>query len=285
MRRLARTTASALIVSLVSVFADGAQTPASSSFEVASVKPNTSSEIISSFAFQPGGRFTATNVTLRELIRAAYVIQNAQLDGGPAWIGSERFDVAAKAATAQTASPMMLRALLAERFNLTTHSDVRELSVFELVIARSDRRLGPQLRQSQVDCAAMMAAVPIQVAPRPALSNPGARQACDTFVGVPPLFAADGVSMAQLATSLSRVVARTVVDRTGLTGLFDFELQWTPEVPQRPTSIFRLNGIDVDPDGPSIFTALQEQLGLKLESRAGPVQILVIDHVERPTED
>jgi uncharacterized protein (TIGR03435 family) len=276
-----------------------AQVPAESAanspgFEVASIKPNKSSDVLSSAALQ-GGRFTATNITLRELIRVAYDVQNAQIAGGPSWIGSERFDIEAKAEGDPTlaASPrsmlLMVRRLLRERFKLTAHTEMRELQAYALVMDRTDRRMGPELRQSQVDCAAVMAAARTQPSPLP-FPPPGERQLCDMFIGAPPRFAAGGVSMAQLATSLSRLVKRTVLDRTLLTGTFDFELQWTPEgLPQRsPDAVdqpIRLNGSDVDPNGPSIFTALREQLGLKLESKDGPVDVLVVDSASRPNPD
>lgn len=254
------------------------------SFEVASIKSNRSGEVLYSIAFQPGGRLNATNAPLRELVRAAYGIQNHQLEGGPNWIGSERFDVIAKAEDERVPSRILLRTLLNDRFKLSVHDEKRELAVYVLEMERNDRRLGPRLRRSNVDCNAVMALVLAQ-GERPGIPRPGERQACDMFTGFPPRLAAEGVSMAQLAASLSRFVDRVVVDRTGLSGIFDFELEWTPELPGVSNGPVRLNGVDVDPTGPSLFTALREQLGLKLEATKAPVEVLVIDHVERPTED
>ena len=249
-------------------------------FDVASVKPNKSGGIPNAIGFFPGGRLTATNVALRELIRLAYDLQPSQLVGGPDWINSSRFDVAARADVAGRPSLAMIRSLLAERFQLTTHRETRELPTYALVMARADRRLGPQLQMSRVDCAGGAASPPAD-----------GRQYCESFVGAPPRWFAAGVTMAQLTLSLSRQVRATVVDQTELAGAFDVELQWTPEgLPPRPAGAaadqpMRLNGFDVDPDGPSIFTALQEQLGLKLDSRRAPVEVLVIDSVSTPSPD
>lgn len=121
-------------------------------FDVASVKPNKSGGIPNVIGLFPGGRLTATNVALRELIRLAYDLQPSQLVGGPDWINSSRFDVAARADVAGRPSLAMIRSLLAERFQLTTHRETRELPTYALVMARADRRLGPRLQVSRVDC-------------------------------------------------------------------------------------------------------------------------------------
>jgi uncharacterized protein (TIGR03435 family) len=248
-------------------------------FDVASVKPNKSGGIPNVIAFLPGGRFTATNTALRELIRVAYGVQPSQLIDGPEWIGSSRFDVAARAETDGRPSLAMIRHLLEERFQLATHRETRELPLYALVVARGDRRLGPQLRVSDVDCTAAVTTGP----------SADGRQHCDSFTGAPPRWSAAGVTMAQIALALSRQARATVVDRSGLTGSFDVELQWTPEgLPRRPDNIdvpLRLNGFVVDPNGPSIFTAIEEQLGLKLDSGKGPVDVVVIDSVSQPSPD
>jgi uncharacterized protein (TIGR03435 family) len=262
------------------------QEPAAA-FDVASVKVNRSGAVLGSITFQRGGGFTATNVALRELIRAAYGLQNAQLAGGPEWIESTRFDVIAKAPGTARSSPAMLRALLADRFRLRVHTEMLELPLYALVMARTDRRLGPQLRVSKADCDVFIAAREAGAPP----AAPGTRQPCDEFNGVPPRMEADGVTMGQLAGSLSRNIRETVIDRTGLTGVYDFELQWTPDrLPPRPAGAdpnepVRLNSFVVDPNGPSIFTALREQLGLELERQKGPVEVVVIDSVSPPDPD
>lgn len=266
---------------------------ASPTFEVASVKPNKSGDGRVLFGMQPGGRFTATNVPLRELIRMAYGIQSFQLVGGPDWISSERFDVVAKAegdvprpVPGGPPGPMflMVRALLAERFKLAVHNESRELPIYALIVARSDGRLGPQLRASQVDCAALIASRP-PGGPPPAPPKPGERPPCGMFMGIGRI-SAGAVAMSQVAMTLSPRVGRVVVDRTGLTGPYEFELEFTPDqLPQGVPPPGAPPLPPIDPNGPSIFTALQEQLGLKLDSQRGPVDVLVVDSVERPTPD
>ncbi|MGH9148645.1 MAG: TIGR03435 family protein, partial [Vicinamibacterales bacterium] len=221
----------------------GAQSPApgqeshvataSPTFEVASVKPNKSGEPFVRIGNQPGGRFTATNVPLRLLIRNAYQIQDFQLIGAPDWVSSDRFDIVAKAeGDVPPAAPggppgpiqFMLRALLAERFNLKTHSERRELPIYALILARSDGKLGAQLRPAAVDCAAVQAGR--RGGPPPAPPQPGERLPCGIRIG-PGQLTGGSMPMSQLATLLAPFVQRVVVDRTGLTGNFDFDLTWT----------------------------------------------------------
>jgi uncharacterized protein (TIGR03435 family) len=250
-------------------------------FEVASVKPNTSGERNISIGMEPGGRFTARNVPLRLLILNAYRLQDFQLVGGPDWIASERFDITAKGYGDFTpptpggpagGAQLMMRSLLEERFQLATHQETRTLPIYALVLAREDKKLGPQLKVSPVDCVAL-AGVRRQGGPPPAFA-PGEPRPCSTRMA-PGMLSANGFPISNLAQTLSQSVGRFVVDRTGLTGNFDVELSWAPD--QGP------QGGDVT--GASIFTALQEQLGLKLESTRGPVDVTVIDRVERPTPD
>jgi uncharacterized protein (TIGR03435 family) len=271
--------AALMIASMPAARAQG--TPAA--FEVASVKVNVSGRPFGTLAFQPAG-FTATSATVAEMIRSAYGLQPAQLVGAPDWASTTRFDVAARAPAGTTASPAMLQALLAVRFGLRIHTETRELPLFALVTARSDGRPGPQLRPSALDCAAVRGS-----AAAAAAAAVDGREVCDAFTGPAPRMSAAGVSMAQLAASLARHVRQTVVDRTGLPGGYDFEMQWTPDrLPPRPAGSaepLRLNGFVVDPDGPSIFTALQEQLGLKLDSQSGQLPVVVVDAVSPPTAD
>jgi uncharacterized protein (TIGR03435 family) len=270
-------------------------------FEVASVKPNKTPPGPRLLQVQRGGRFTATNVPLRELILLAYGVQSAQLDGGPPWIRTERFDIAATATSDPPPSFVggppsltlaMLRGLLTERFKLVVHNEKRDLPTNSLVIAREDGRLGPKLRRSMVDCAAVMAAARDQTwATPPSAAAVAEGPKCDVVVGFGHL-AGGGVELARLAIGLSPSVGRIVLDRTGLSGIFDFDLTWTPDrlPPRSPEAAaanlpVRVNGFDIDPNGPSLLTALQEQLGLKLESSRGLVDVIVIDHVEPPTPD
>ena len=269
----------------------------SATFEVATVKLNKSGDNRIGIGFAPGGRFRATNVPLRELIAAAYgesqPLAAFQITGGPKWIETDRFDVVGKAPGDPQPGPngpppvmfAMMRNLLADRFKLTAHRETKEFPIYALVPARADGKLGPQLRPASTDCAALMAATRARGGPPP--QAPGERMPCGMRL-FPGNLSGGGTSMAQLANVLARFVNRTVVDRTGLTGNYDVDLQWTPDqMPQGrgdlPPGAPQLP--PVDPNGPSIFTAVQEQLGLKLDAARGPVQVLVIDRVERPTED
>jgi uncharacterized protein (TIGR03435 family) len=241
-------------------------------------------------------------------------LPNFRIIGGPGWIGSDRFDIVAKAEGdvppgPNGVLPLMIRAMLADRFKLVVHNESRELPMYELVTGRNDGKLGAQLHPAAVDCAALAAARGRGAPPPGGPGGPGAdgrggpggpgpgggpgfgpggRPMCGMLRG-PANLAAGGSSMAQLATALSGVVGRTVVDRTGLTGTFDMDLTWTPEqIPQGPAGPPPPGAPPlppIDPNGPSIFTAVQEQLGLKLESTKGAVDVVMIDSVEPPTED
>jgi uncharacterized protein (TIGR03435 family) len=272
-------------------------------FDAAAVKANKSGDGRIMFGGPTPGRFNVTNAPLREIIRVAYQIQPFQLVGGPSWITTDRFDIVAKAPEGTpmlgppgsgSASPMlyMMRNLLAERFKLAMHNETRDMPIYALVLARSDGKLGPKIQPSTVDCAGLRGRGPGRGGPPgpPAPPAPGERPPCGMMMG-PASVAAGGVSFTQLAALLSQRVGRVVVDKTGLSGLYEFNLDFTPEFPQgapaggpggAPPLI---NGGTFDPNGPSIYTALQEQLGLKLDSQRGPVEVLVIDRVEQPTED
>jgi uncharacterized protein (TIGR03435 family) len=269
-------------------------------FEVAAVRENTSGSNQVSISTQPGGRFTAINMPLVTLIRSAYRLQDSQLVDAPDWTETSRYDITAKAeGDLPPASPIgppstqmvMLQSLLEERFKLRVHREVREQPIYALVTAQSPARFGPSLVQSMTDCQPPPAwdrkgAPP---PPPPAPPKPGERPQCGTHMGFGEI-KAGARPMTLLASMLAQVVRRSVVDRTGLKGAFDFDLRWTPDtLPVRPgmqtDQPFRFNGVEIDPNGPSIFTALQEQLGLKLEATRGPVDVLVVDGVERPTPD
>ena len=254
-------------------------------FEVASIKLNKSSDLRSMMVPQPGGRFTATNVTLRRLILNAYQLPTPQLAGGPDWMNSDRFDVLAKASddVPQEHVLLMLQALLAERFKLQAHSETRELPVYALVMARSDGRLGPQMRRGAVDCAGIPTAQRIG----PTLGPRDPNAPCGYF-GPGPEGGAKfrGVTVEAFAKFLEPLARRIVIDRTGLTGYFDVDLPMTTELGPPPPPPGLPDGFDrQSPSVTSIFTAIQEQLGLKLESTRRPVDVLVIDRAERPTED
>jgi len=265
------------------------------SFEAASVKPNNSGESDTSMRRAPGGRLTATNAPLALFITFAYQIQPFQLQGGPSWMRTDRFDIVAKLEgdapfvpmSSAEPDPLMLamRSLLVDRFKLAVHWETQELPIYALVVARSDRKLGPNIRPAAVDCAAITAGVPA-AAKEGRVTNPNTADhvACG-MRNTAGRFQFGGNPLSVFANGLANQVARTVVDRTGLTGNWDFEFTFTPERFRQARS----TGVDappsVDPDGPSLFTAIQEQLGLKLESTKGPVKVLVIDHVEQPSPD
>jgi uncharacterized protein (TIGR03435 family) len=275
-----------------------AQAPATDapSFEVASVKPNASGDGFMRIGGPPG-RFAATNVPLRQLIQMAYEIQPFQLEGGSGWISSDRFDIVAKTDTSLTPPvpgvpgplQLMMRTLLADRFKLVVHHETKEQAIYALVLARADGKLGPQLKKSETDCAAMAAAARGRSGPPPAPPAPGVRPQCGMMMR-PGGMSAGGFPLSQLVASLSANLQRVVVDRTGLTGTFDLDLTWTPDqMPQRAPGAgdgpIQFNGVPIDPNGPSLFTAIQEQLGLKLESTKGQVDMLVIDRAEKPAGD
>jgi uncharacterized protein (TIGR03435 family) len=272
--------------------------PAAPAFEVASIKPNTSGDGRVMMQNQPG-RFVATNITLRLLIRNAYQLQDFQITGGPAWMGSDHFDINAKVPDEFRDLPpmrpgsepgplqLMIRALLADRFKLAVHAENKESPIYALVLARSDGKLGPQIKKSETDCAAMFAAARGRgrgaMPPPPGPPQPGESIPCGMRIG-PGTLAMGGSPLSQFAQALGMFAGRIVLDRTNLAGNYDITMTWTPDqMPPRPPGAPDLP--PVDPNGPSIFTAVQEQLGLKLDSQRGPVEVLVIDRAEKPVEE
>jgi uncharacterized protein (TIGR03435 family) len=264
-------------------------------FEVATVKPNKSGQQFMRMGGGANGRFEATNVPVRLLIRNAYQLQDFQIVGAPSWINDTRFDVIAKMPDGIVLTPgpppgpmaLMMRTLLADRFKLATHTETREMPVYALVLARSDGKLGPKLTPSAADCSAGLGA---RGRGAPAPPQPGEPLPCGMMIGLGNL-RGGAMPIEQFALSLSQFVGRTVLNKTGLMGVYDFSLTYTPEqmpgggAPGGNPGSPLVNGQAVDLNGPSIFTAVQEQLGLKLDSQRGPVEVLVIDRVEQPTED
>jgi len=255
-----------------------AQTPqVRPTFEAASIKRNTSVSDGASFRGQTG-RIAVTNNTLRNIIRNAWNLQGFQIVGGPDWINTERWDIVAKAEGNAQGPEMlaMVQNLLADRFKLVTHRETREMPIYALVFAKADRSFGPNLHASSTDCLKeMTAAVARSGGP------PRDRVLCGTR-SVNGRIEMNAVPMANFARNLSPIAGRSVVDKTGLSGGFDATLTWTPDASLG-------NAPDAGPPaadgGPSLFTALQEQLGLKLEAARGPVDVLVIDSAARPMED
>ncbi len=251
-------------------------------FEVASIKLNKSADRRIMILPPRGGRFTATNVTMQLLISLAYRIKDFQLSGAPAWLNSERYDIEAKAEgnpTIETLGPL-LQTLLEDRLQFKFHRESKELPVYALVVAKPGK-----LHQAEGDCGPMPTGPPPPPEPGKLPTAP-----CGGFFVFPGHLSGQKVAIAQLLDSLSRFTGRMVLDKTNLTGKYDINLEYTPEQGQfqappggAPPGLPPLP--QTDPNGPSLFTALQEQLGLKLESQKGPVEMLVIDHVERPSEN
>ena len=252
-------------------------------FEVASVKPHAPGNPRAMMVADASGRFTAVGIPIVMLIRTAYNLQDDQVVGGPDWLRTARFDITAKAAdgTSPTTIGPMLQALLADRFQLTTHRETRELPVFAAVKARGDGQPGPRLKANPCVW---------DFTKPPAPAKPGETQCGNISEGFGRM-TLNAMPIPVFLQYLAPKVNRVIVDRTGLTGNFDIELQWTPDnLPPRAPGApadqpIRVNGQDVDPNGPSLFTAMQEQLGLKLDSTRAPVEVLVVDRIEQPSPD
>jgi uncharacterized protein (TIGR03435 family) len=226
------------------------------SFDVVSIKPTPPGKPSIAIGTKPG-RFMANGATVSFLLQYAYGLQAFEIAGGPSWTESDRFEIEGKfdGEDAPNRTIPMLREVLADRFKLKFHRETRQLPVYELTVAKN----GPKLREPDA-----------------------ARK------GIEPRFApsagrlvASNQTMAVLATVLPRTLRRRVLDRTGLKGHYDFVLQWTPD--ENETAPLRPSSTLPDPNGPSIFSAIQEQLGLRLESSRGPVEVLVIEDVEKPS--
>jgi uncharacterized protein (TIGR03435 family) len=235
-------------------------------FEVVSVKPADPNARGGRISF-PNGTFTATGITVKNCIALAYNIPSYQLAGDPSWIGDQRYDIVAKMAAGEVKAPRdpermpqmraALQALLADRFQLVIHRETKMMPAYALVVAKS----GFKLKETTDDGKGNFS------------SNRGK-------------FTAHEISMEILARNLSGILSSPVVDATGIKGVFDLTLEWSPDEVQSPVKA----GGEVSeaaepgaPAGPSIFTALQEQLGLKLETQKAPVEMIVIDRIEKAT--
>jgi uncharacterized protein (TIGR03435 family) len=260
----ARHAAIAVVLTIATVVLQAQNEPARPSFEVATIKRNVSASAATSMVAS-GGRLREVGASGFWLVAGAYgnaqgALRPEQIVGAPAWFQSDRYDIAAKTpdgavpredVTFITMRPF-LQSLLEDRFKLKTHRETRQLPIYALVRARQDGRLGPGLTPVAVDCA----------------KEP---QKCGFKGGPIGRIQAESMSSDLLMQVLAGVSGRIVVNRTGLAGPFRVDLEYAPD--------------QAASDKPSIFTAVQEQLGLKLEPSRGPVDVLVIDHVERPTED
>lgn len=218
---------------------------------VASVKPGSSADPTGFWTTR--GRFLAKNATAKYLVAIAYGLQKSQISGGEDWVDSDTFDVEAKL-EGESSKPggerLMIKSLLADRFKLRVHQETRESAVYALVIGAKASKL------------------------RAADSQGGVSIGAGHLVS-------SGMPMGLFASLLGTRLGRTVIDRTNLTGRYSIDLRWTPD-PGEPPSGPGDSSSPPDPSGPSVFTAIQEQLGLKLQSTRGPAEFLVIDHIEKP---
>jgi uncharacterized protein (TIGR03435 family) len=245
-----------LLLTLLATQCMDAQTSAPA-FDVATVKPAAlSSDGHTHINYPPDGRFSAANITLLNLMQWAYSIPEKQILDGPPWLASTRFDIQAKFDPADDGQSKrlasdpdnelkrsMVQALLAERFHLKLHRETRSLPAYDLILAKSGSRLQPS-------------------------------QSNGKSIGIGPThFNGQGLTMPIITEELSKITGRVVVDQTGLTGRYDLKLQWTPDDAATTAAS----------NTPTLFTAIEEQLGLKLKSAKEPVPVLIIDHVDTPT--
>jgi uncharacterized protein (TIGR03435 family) len=244
-------------------------------FEVASIKPDKSGTPMIMFRLTPDG-LNVTNSPLKMLIQQAYGVEENQVIGLPNGLTSERYDVEAKVDSSDVAKlhdldphrrMRMLQPVLAERFQLKAHRETRDLPVYELILAKG----GPKFHEA-----------------KPGDTYPNGIKGPDGHSGPGLVWIQDGqltcqaVAMLELTRILSQRLGHNVLDKTGLTGKYDLAMQWPPPE-DRPGPMFDAGENAAESSGPSIFTVIQEQLGLKLESHKAPVEVLVIDHVEAPS--
>ena len=280
----------ALLILTMTVSLPGQQKTGAPRFEVVSIRPNRTARVEGRFDLQPSGRITWVATTLRPLIRLAHerrMFDTREVVGGPDWLDNDRFDIVAQASGPLRVDPdgfprepfAMIRTMIEERFGLRVHEEKRERPIYQLVRV-SATALGPRLERSSIDCGKEMAD---QAKGNPPRMLADGLAAC-TLGGPPGRLLSAGLGMPQLAAALVRLVGREVVDRTNLDGAFDWDIEFRPELIQ-PLGNEPAPAADAFNDRPSIFTALQEQLGLRLESAKGLVDVLVVDAVSAPTAD
>lgn len=248
-------------LAVVAVAVASAQGPA---FDAASVKVNRSASPDSTIGIIPGGTYRAINTTLARIIPDAFAVMPFQVTGGPAWLTTDRFDITARppADARPDQLPAMLQALLVERFALKTHRVRQERPIYALTLAEGGRP-GPRLTTSSLDCD--------QQESDKQLSAP-----CQSQMGIGRgggQLLIQGRGIESLARTLGPVVGRIVTDRSGLAGKYDIDLKWSA------------GDATATSDAPDIFSAVREQLGLQLKPATGPVEMVVIDSVERPVAD
>ena len=303
---------SSLAIAAIAVFAQ-APVEKKPSFEVASVKPNLSGTNFVRIGGGVGnGRYNADNVTLKMLITNAYRVREFQVLGGPNWIASDRWNIEAKAEegsipppplgppdpTAITPMSLMLQSLLEERFQLKFHRETREQPIYTLTVAKD----GSKLKSVEAPPRPVPGQAPATPPSPPPPPPPGGGLPANftpppgMIMMMPGGIAGSAMTIAQLINVISGQLGRPVVDKTELKGFYDVRLQFAPESapgggplgfagPGGPGAPPAAPPGASDPSGPSIFTAVQEQLGLRLESTKGPVEVIVIDSVQKPTEN
>ncbi len=252
-------------------------------FDVASIKRNTSATPGGGMRSMPDGSEVMTNVAIRQFIGAAYPSESGQYIGLPEWAQTERYDVTVKppAGATRQQEQQMWRALFADRMKLVAHDETIEQPIYNLVLARPDGRLGPKLQPSKHDCIAESAAARAKGGPPPQLTTDADfLDSCGMRMGGGRMISG-GMLIQNFIFSLRGLAGRVIKDKTGLTGFYSIDFTYAV-----PTQTVGGPAVASDPnDGPSVFTALQEQLGLKLEPDKMPLQSVVIDHIERPTEN
>ena len=253
------------VLSLNGFAQNGPAVGAASPFEAISIKESTGVRIPVQWQ---GTRFLAGAIPLQTLLIVAYQVPFYQLSDLPEWVRTVRWEINAVAsrAPAPAEEARFLRALLEERFRIVARTEIQERPIYALIIARADRQLGPGLRRTTVDCIEILGARAAGTTP------PNAGASCRTSVQADS-FTRDGISLGFVVDRISTLLGRPVEDRTGLTGLYDVEVHHRPVNAAAP----------VDTDQPDLITAVQEQLGLKIESTRGSVQVTVFDRIERPT--
>ncbi len=248
------------------------QSPGGAQFDVVSIKPSAAGGNGGGMRTLPDGSFVMTNQPIRSIIQAASPVPVRDVVGFPDWVNTDRYDITAKAPAGFSREQQgeMMRNMFVERMKLVGHVEQQERNTFALVVARSDGRLGPQLTPSTLDCSPRAPSGPPAMPPAPG----DARGRCGMFMGRGTI-ESGGVTMDTLVRSLSGFAGGLVNNRTGLEGWYAVSLRFAP-----PRLAVDPSGTD---DAPQFVTALQEQLGLKLQPEKTQVAVFVVDHIERPT--
>jgi uncharacterized protein (TIGR03435 family) len=271
------------------------------SFEIASVKPSNPNSTGPIGVVVPAlGRLTATNATLRRLVYAAYQLQPFQVVGGPAWQNTNRFDINAKAIDGSATTDQildLLKPLLADRFKLKVHTETREIPIYALAVARNDGKTGANLKPSAAACPdeevqqrqrfeTLARGGPSALQPKPGETRPCSITLLPSTSAPGSIsIQATGQTMRSLSLALTQLMGRLVVDKTGLTGLYDFNLTTDLQTLARLSADLGDNARPLPPglpEAPALTTQLQEDLGLKLNSQRGAGEVLVIDSAEFP---